>query len=118
MVTFLVIGCLILLIISYYLFNRSIISPSLLITGGFFISSINLYLNRNTWYFNSKLTIILILAGLITFMIGCYIVNLIFRSKQIKEIKDIKFNSFKIRLIVYLLFQLLLYFIIFMRIVC
>ncbi|OCW66985.1 O-antigen polymerase [Limosilactobacillus reuteri] len=112
MVTFLVIGCLILLIISYYLFNRSIISPSLLITGGFFISSINLYLNRNTWYFNSKLTIILILAGLITFMIGCYIVNLIFRSKQIKEIKDIKFNSFKIRLIVYLLFQLLLYFII------
>lgn len=112
MVFVLIICCFIILICAYLLFNRSIINPTFLISLGFFFSSLNLELNQTLWKFHSSFVVFMIIGGLIMFMVGSYIVSLFFRNKEVISIPKINFTSLKLRMLLYAIFQLLLYLVI------
>lgn len=109
MVYILITGCFIILLLSFFCLNRSIINPSFLITLGFFFSSLNLLTNQSLWNFNSILTVLLILCGLIAFFLGCIIVKISFKNRNFAETARIDFNSFELRFGLYAVFQSVLY---------
>lgn len=109
MVYVLIVGCFVILLLSFFCLDRSIINPSFLITLGFFFSSLNLLANQSLWKFNSILTVSLILYGLIAFLIGCIVVKVGFSKDNFVGISQIYFNSLDLRFTFYAVFQVILY---------
>lgn len=104
--------CLALVILAVILFKGEVIAPSFLLSSAFLISSLDLFINRNEWYFSDKQTVLLIFFGILFFEIGSFIENIIQTygkrtSYRNRERSETSVSS--ISLVVYLLAQIILY---------
>lgn len=104
--------CLALVILAVVLFRGEVISPSFLLSSAFLISSFDLFINRNGWYFSDKQTVFLIFWGILFFETGSFIENIVQTygkkpSHQIVERSKVAVSSTS--LVVYLVAQIILY---------
>lgn len=104
--------CLALVILAVVLFKGEVVAPSFLLSSAFLISSFDLFLNRNGWFFNDKRTVLLIFFGILFFEIGSFVENVVrtYRKEPVyQNIEGNKISVSSISLIAYLGAQLILY---------
>lgn len=106
------ITCCLVWLISLILFRRNIVSPSSIISFGFTMSSFFLLFYKKIWNFKEQKVSHFIILSLIFFIFGACLVSIIFHVLKKRKISvDIQYVSIsKWKLIVYLCFQLCLYF--------
>lgn len=107
-------GVLILFFLSFFLFKKNILNPSVIVCSVFLISLFFSILNEKEWKINFHLnTILLIFSTLIIFILGNSTVCLLFkkRYKRIKKNKIIsnKIISFKVVLLIDIILFIVLY---------
>ncbi|KRK79026.1 O-antigen polymerase [Companilactobacillus nodensis] len=111
MALILVLLCFVLIVLSIVLFKGEIAAPSFLLSVAFFVSSFDVFLNKNSWYFNNNSTVTLIVVGILSFILGCFAINLvkpIILHDDVQVSKEIISISSS-RLFFYLILQLILY---------
>lgn len=113
----LVFFCFLLVLTAVLLFKGEIISPAFLLTTAFFVASLNLFQNRDTWLFNSKDTVTLIVLGIFFFILGCLMINLFHslfnktnNNLKTSNVSDNNYRSVsQLSLYIYFCMQLILY---------
>lgn len=109
MIYFLLISVLFLGVASYFIFNKDILSPTILLIAGYMIAILSAIINIDEWGINLHLnTVSIILFGIFSFMIGEIIIRKIkinIRGNNEQKIKPYKIKNYKILII--LVFQIL-----------
>lgn len=102
-----------------FVYKFDLLSPSLLFTGGFFLSSLFALFFSEEWNFSDSYLITVVLMGTISFFLGSYIVFMYFKFKD-NNVKLEKFDhhvskknliagGFKTKLFAYFIFQCFLF---------
>ncbi len=115
MIYLLFIGMLILFFVSFFLFQKNILNPSVILCSVFLVSLFFTILNIKNWEIKlHSNTVLLILETVIAFILGNGMIYLLPRKyKTFSEFKneniEIKVPSFKIMLIINIILSILLY---------
>lgn len=81
---------LLLFFITFFACKKNIISPAVIFTFGFLFQSVWAVLYKNKWELNLHLnTFIVLLIGIITFIITCFVINNLFSKKKSKGTSSI-----------------------------
>lgn len=110
----LVLLCSALVILAILFSKGEVVSPSFLLSTAFLLASVNLFLNRNEWYFNDKNTVLLIVIGIFFFELGSFMIDLTKKRQLYDEVRspDNQVSVSSTSLYIYFAMQFLLYFLI------
>ncbi len=104
-----------LVFLSLFIFKKDLLSPSFLLCFPFFLATLCCCYNNAIWEFRDYKLLYVVFGGLLSFMLGCGIISLLnlknnnnVNDVPKKKIVKIKVSSMK--LLTYLLFELILFF--------
>ena len=96
MIYFLILLLVLLLVLNYIFFDRNILSPSVIATAMFLLSSVIAALNVDIWRFSiSPETVIFIIVSLIAFSLGEFLLHLMICRRKISKNTNIDNHPFK-----------------------